>query len=110
MFSNTQVLAYVAKLTPEQIKLKQQQILTHVQQEAINQKLSPAEADALLAQTLDYNGLPQINSNPLGGLGDLFKIGQGINKIGVPASSPAISSASSSSSDLVPGTSFEYVK
>ena len=102
-----QIQAYIASLTPDQIKLKQQQVLKHVQQEAIKQGLNSAQADALLAETLQFNGLPQINSNPLGGLGDL--IGQSINKIGLPAaaasSSAAISSSSSSSSDqnLIPG-------
>ena len=87
-----QVLAYVAKLTPDQIKLKQQQILNHVKQEVASQNLSPAQADALLSETLAFNGLPQINTNPLGGLTSL--IGQGINKIGLPAAS-AVSSSSS---------------
>ena len=101
-----QVQAYVASLTPDQIKLKQHQVIKHVEQEAENQGLSPAQAEALLAETLAFNGLPQINSSPLGGIGDLFKIGQqSINKIGLPApaSSPSFSSSSSSSGDLVPG-------
>ena len=106
MFISLQILAYVAKLTPDQIKLKQQQILNHVKQEAANQNLSPAQANELLAETLSFNGLPQINTSPLGGLTSL--IGQGINKIGLPAAS---SSASSSGPDTshtpglpVPGT------
>ena len=101
-----QVLAYVAKLTPDQIKLKQQQILNHVKQEVASQNLSPAQADALLSETLAFNGLPQINTNPLGGLTSL--IGQGINKIGLPATSAASSSSSGDTSYTpglpVPGT------
>ena len=93
-----QVLAYVAKLTPDQIKLKQQQILNHVKQEVANQNLSPAEADALLSETLSFNGLPQLNTSPLGGLTSL--IGQGINKIGLPA---APASASSPDTSITPG-------
>ena len=87
-------------MTPDQIKLKQHQVMKHVEQEAINQGLNAAQAEALLAETLEFNGLPQINSNPLGGIGDLFKIGQqSINKIGLPAAS------SSSSSSLSPSSS-----
>ena len=101
-----QILAYVAKLTPEQIKLKQQQILNHVRQEAAHQNLSPSQADALLSETLSYNGLPQVNTNPLGGITSL--IGQGINKIGLPASASSSSSSSLDTSHTpglpVPGT------
>ena len=101
-----QILAYVAKLTPEQIKLKQQQILNHVKQEAAHQNLSPSQADALLSETLSYNGLPQVNTNPLGGITSL--IGQGINKIGLPASASSSSSSSLDTSHTpglpVPGT------
>ena len=88
----------MAKLTPDQIKLKQQQILNHVKQEAANQNLSPAQADALLSETLAFNGLPQVNTSPLGGLTSL--IGQGINKIGLPA--PSVS-ASSPDTSITPG-------
>ena len=104
--SSVQILAYVAKLTPEQIKLKQQQILNHVKQEAAHQNLSPSQADALLSETLSYNGLPQVNTNPLGGITSL--IGQGINKIGLPASASSSSSSSLDTSHTpglpVPGT------
>ena len=91
----------MSKLTPEQIALKQQQVINHVQQEAVKQGLSAAEAQAMLAQTLEYNGLPQVNNNPItGALGNLFKIGSNtVNKIGLPAPT----SSNTQSQDLVPG-------
>ena len=91
----------MSKLTPEQIALKQQQVINHVQQEAVKQGLSAAEAEAMLAQTLEYNGLPQVNNNPItGALGNLFKIGSNtVNKIGLPAPT----SSNTQSQDLVPG-------
>ena len=102
MSLSLQVLAYVAKLTPDQIKLKQQQILNHVKQEVANQNLSPAQADALLSETLSFNGLPQLSTGPLGGLTSL--IGQGINKIGLPAASASSPDTSHTPGLPVPGT------
>ena len=96
-----QVQAFVSQLTPEQIALKQQQVISHVQQEAVKQGLSAAEAEAMLVQTLEYNGLPQVNSNPItGAINDLFKIGSNtVNKIGLPAPT----ASSQSTQELIPG-------
>ena len=92
----------MSKLTPEQIRLKQQLVIDHVKQEAVKQGLSAAEAEAVLAQTLEYNGLPQLNSNPItGALDNLFKIGSNtVNKIGLPAPTET---GGQPAQDLVPG-------
>ena len=92
----------MSKLTPEQIRLKQQLVIDHVKEEAVKQGLSAAEAEAMLAQTLEFNGLPQVNSNPItGALDNLFKIGSNtVNKIGLPAPTQT---ASQPAQDLVPG-------
>ena len=101
--SQFQVAAFVSQLSPEQIRLKQQLVIDHVKQEAVKQGLSPGEAEAMLAQTLEYNGLPGVSSNPLtGALDSLFKIGSStVNKIGLPAPTQPVSSQAGQ--DLVPG-------
>ena len=57
-----QVQAFISKLTPEQIKLQQQLVQDHVTQQALEQNLNSLQAAQLLAETLEHNGLPQINS------------------------------------------------
>ena len=101
--SHFQVAAFVSQLTPEQLRLKQQLVIDHVKQEAVKQGLSAVEAEAMLAQTLEYNGLPQVSSNPItGALDNLFKIGSNtVNKIGLPA--PTQTASQSASQDLIPG-------
>ena len=59
-----QMLDYVSKLTPAQIKLQQSIVEEHVQKEAAEKNLNEAQTALLLAQTLEHNGLPQINAAP----------------------------------------------
>ena len=56
----SQVTAYIASLTPDQIKEKQDVVVKAVAQQATEQGLASEEATQLLHQTLEYNGLPQV--------------------------------------------------
>jgi len=62
LLQQQQVQAFVSKLTPEQIKLKQQLVQDHVTQQALEQNMNSIQTAQLLAETLQHNGLPQINS------------------------------------------------
>ena len=55
--------AYIASLTPDQIKEKQDVVVKAVAQQATEQGLASEEATQLLHQTLEYNGLPQVGLN-----------------------------------------------
>ena len=60
-----QVTAYIASLTPDQVKEKQEAVVKAVAQQATEQGLASDEATQLLHQTLEYNGLPQVGlQNP----------------------------------------------
>ena len=60
-----QVTAYIASLTPDQVKEKQDAVVKAVAQQATEQGLDSDEATQLLHQTLEYNGLPQVGlQNP----------------------------------------------
>ena len=59
----SQVTAYIASLTPDQIKEKQDVVVKAVAQQATEQGLASEEATQLLHQTLEYNGLPQVGLN-----------------------------------------------
>ena len=52
--------AYIASLTPDQVKEKQDAVVKAVAQQATEQGLASEEATQLLHQTLEYNGLPQV--------------------------------------------------
>jgi len=56
------VQAFISKLSPEQVKLQQQLVQDHVNQQAQDQHLNSIQAAELLSETLQHNGLPPINA------------------------------------------------
>jgi len=76
LLQQNQIKEYIGTLSLAEIQQKQQAVLQHVQQETFNKKLTEAQAQLLLATTLEHNGLPQIGgsvgSDPTAAIGGLF--------------------------------------